>query len=59
LFLKKSVTSFALSLGVGIDIRASTRFRFRALMDYTPVFVNDPASGRRDFVRFSVGVLFH
>ena len=59
LLLKKSDNSFAMALGGGLDIRASKRVSFRALMDYNPVFVHDSASGRRDFVRFSLGVLFH
>ena len=40
-------------------VRASKRVSFRAMMDYNPVFVNDSATGTRDFVRFSLGVLFH
>jgi hypothetical protein len=48
-----------MALGGGLDIRASKRVSFRALMDYNPVFVNDSTSGRRDFVRLSLGVLFH
>ena len=59
LLLKKSDNSFAMALGGGLDIRASKRVSFRAMMDYNPVFVNDSASGTRDFVRFSLGVLFH
>ena len=59
LLLKKSDNSFALGLGGGLDIRASKRVSFRAMMDYNPVFVHDSAGGRRDFVRFSLGVLFH
>ena len=59
LLLKKSDNSFAMGLGGGLDIRASKRVSFRAMMDYNPVFVNDSASGTRDFVRFSLGVLFH
>lgn len=59
LFLKKSDNSFAMALGGGLDIRASKRVSFRALMDYNPVFVNDSSSGTRDFVRLSLGVLFH
>jgi opacity protein-like surface antigen len=59
LFLKKSDNSFAMALGGGLDIRASKRVSFRALMDYNPVFVNDSTSGTRDFVRLSFGVLFH
>jgi opacity protein-like surface antigen len=59
LLLKKSDNSFAMGLGGGLDIRASKRVSFRAMMDYNPVFVNDSATGTRDFVRFSLGVLFH
>jgi opacity protein-like surface antigen len=59
LLLKKNDNSFAMALGGGIDIRASRRVSFRALMDYNPVFVHDSTSGTRDFVRLSLGVLFH
>jgi len=59
LFLKRNDTSFAMALGGGLDIRASKRVSFRALMDYNPVFVNDSTVGTRDFFRFSFGVLFH
>ena len=59
LLLKKSDNSFAMALGGGLDIRASKRVSFRAMMDYNPVFVHDSASDTRDFVRFSLGVLFH
>jgi opacity protein-like surface antigen len=59
LLLKESDNSFAMALGGGLDIRASKRVSFRALMDYNPVFVHDSTSGRRDFVRLSLGVLFH
>jgi len=59
LFLRRNDTSFAMALGGGLDIRASKRVSFRALMDYNPVFVNDSTTGTRDFVRFSLGVLFH
>jgi len=59
LLLKKSDNSFAMALGGGLDIRASKRVSFRALVDYNPVFVNDSTSGTRDFFRFSLGVLFH
>ena len=59
LLFKKSDNSFAMGLGGGLDIRASQRVSFRAMMDYNPVFVHDSASGTRDFVRFSLGVLFH
>ena len=59
LFLRRNDTSFAMALGGGLDIRASKRVSFRALVDYNPVFVNDSTSGTRDFFRFSLGVLFH
>jgi opacity protein-like surface antigen len=59
LFLKNSDNSFAMAVGGGLDIRASKRVSFRALMDYNPVFVNDSTSGTRDFVRLSLGVLIH
>lgn len=59
LLLKKSDNSFALGLGGGFDIRASNRVSFRGALDYNPVFVNDSASGTRDFLRLSLGVLFH
>ena len=59
LFLRRNDTSFAMGLGGGLDIRASKRVSFRAMMDYNPVFVNDSTSGTRDFFRLSLGVLFH
>jgi opacity protein-like surface antigen len=59
LFFRRNDTSFALGLGGGLDIRASNRVSFRAMMDYNPVFVNDSTVGTRDFARFSLGVLFH
>jgi opacity protein-like surface antigen len=59
LLLKNTDNSFAMALGGGLDIRASKRVSFRALMDYNPVFVHDSTGGRRDFVRLSLGVLFH
>jgi len=59
LFLRRNDTSFAMALGGGLDIRASKRVSFRALMDYNPVFVRDSTVGTRDFFRFSFGVLFH
>ena len=59
LLLKKSDNSFAMAFGGGLDIRASKRVSFRAMMDYNPVFVNDSTTGTRDFVRLSLGVLFH
>ena len=57
--VKRNDNSFAMGLGGGLDIRASNRVSFRAMMDYNPVFVHDSTGGRRDFVRFSFGVLFH
>ena len=59
LLFKNTDNSFAMALGGGLDIRASKRVGFRALMDYNPVFVHDSTGGRRDFVRLSLGVLFH
>ena len=59
LFIRRNDSNFAMGLGGGLDIRASTRVSFRAMMDYNPVFVNDSTTGTRDFVRFSLGVLFH
>ena len=59
LISKKRDNSFAMALGGGLDIRASKRVSFRALMDYNPVFVRDSPSGTRDFVRLSLGVLIH
>jgi opacity protein-like surface antigen len=59
LLLKQSDNSFAMGLGGGLDIRASKRVGFRAMVDYNPVFVNDSRTGTRDFVRVSLGVLFH
>lgn len=57
--LKKSDNSFAMALGGGLDIRASNRVSFRGVVDYNPVFVSDPITGRHDFLRLSLGVLFH
>jgi opacity protein-like surface antigen len=59
LFLKKSDNSFAMALGGGLDIRASKRVSFRGVLDYNPVFVNDSTGGTRDFLRLSLGILFH
>ena len=59
LFVRRNDTSFAMALGGGLDIRASNRVSFRAMMDYNPVFVNDSTVGTRDFFRFSLGILFH
>ena len=57
--LKKGDNGFALALGGGLDIRATRRISIRGSTDYNPVFIQDSATGRRDFVRFSLGVLFH
>ena len=57
--LKTSDNGFAMGLGGGLDIRASKRVSFRGMLDYNPVFVNDSTGGRRDFLRLSLGVLFH
>ena len=59
LLLKKSDNSFAMALGGGLDIRATKKMSFRGSLDYNPVFVNDSTTGTRDFVRLSLGVLFH
>ena len=59
LLLKKSDNSFAMAFGGGLDIRVSKRVSFRGVLDYNPVFVNDSTSGTRDFLRLSLGVLFH
>jgi hypothetical protein len=59
LFIRRNDSTFAMGLGGGLDIRASTRVSFRAMMDYNPVFVNDSTTGTRDFVRFSLACLFH
>jgi hypothetical protein len=58
-FLKSSNNGFAMGLGGGLDIRATKRVSFRGQLDYNPVFINDSGSGTRDFVRLSLGVLFH
>lgn len=60
LSLGNSHTNFAMALGGGLDIRATKRVSFRGQMDYNPVFIpNSTFEGRRDFVRISLGVLFH
>ena len=59
LFLRRNENSFAMGLGGGLDIRASNRVSFRAMMDYNPVFTNESSIGRRDLVRISLGVLIH
>ena len=57
--LKKGDNGFALALGGGLDIRATKRISIRGSIDYNPVFIQDSVTGTRDFVRFSLGVLFH
>ena len=59
LLFKKSDDSFAMALGGGLDIRATKRVSFRGSLDYNPVFVNDSVAGTRDFLRLSLGILFH
>jgi opacity protein-like surface antigen len=59
ILLKRSDTGFAMGLGGGLDIRATKRLSFRGQIDYNPVFIPDATSGTRDFVRISLGVLFH
>ena len=58
-FVRRNDNSFAMGLGGGLDIRASNRVSFRAMMDYNPVFINDSSTGTRDLVRISLGVLIH
>jgi hypothetical protein len=48
-----------MALGGGFDIRATKRVSFRGSLDYNPVFVNDSVAGTRDFLRLSLGILFH
>jgi opacity protein-like surface antigen len=59
LFLKRWDTGFAMALGGGLDIRVTKRVSFRGSMDYNPVWINDSIDSRRDFIRLSLGVLFH
>ena len=59
IFLQRRDTGFAMALGGGLDIRATKRLSFRAQLDYNPVFIHDSTNGTRDFVRISLGVLFH
>jgi opacity protein-like surface antigen len=54
--LERSDTSFAMTLGGGLDIRATKRVNFRAQMDYNPIFIKDST---RNLARISLGVLFH
>ena len=57
--LKKSQMGFALAAGGGLDLRATKRVSLRGSIDYNPVFIQDSVTGTRDFVRFSIGALFH
>ena len=57
--LKKSQMGFALAAGGGLDLRATKRVSLRGSIDYNPVFIQDSATDRRNFVRLSLGVLFH
>ena len=57
-----SDTGFAMAFGGGLDIRATRRVSFRAMMDYNPTFIGETDAGRRsrlDHVRISLGILFH
>ncbi|HYL98931.1 MAG TPA: hypothetical protein VEZ90_08240 [Blastocatellia bacterium] len=59
---KASDNAFAIALGGGIDFRVAGRFSLRGSVDYNPVFFGSKdtiATHRQDFVRISVGVLFH
>lgn len=58
---KISKTGFAMAFGGGLDIRATKRVSFRALMDYNPTFIGETDAGDRrrfDNVRISIGILF-
>ena len=59
LVVNETRNSFAMALGGGLDLRATKRVSIRTSMDYNPVFLSDSAGGRRDFLRISLGVLFH
>jgi opacity protein-like surface antigen len=57
-----SDTGFAMAFGGGLDIRATRRVSFRAMMDYNPTFIGETDAGGRsrlDNVRISLGILFH
>jgi opacity protein-like surface antigen len=57
-----SKTGFAMAFGGGLDIRATRRVSFRAMMDYNPTFIGVTDTGGRsrlDHVRLSIGILFH
>lgn len=58
---KNTDTGFAMAFGGGLDIRATRRVSFRALMDYNPAFIGETDTGERkrfDHVRLSIGILF-
>lgn len=58
---KETDTGFAMAFGGGLDIRATRRVSFRALMDYNPAFIGETDFGERrrfDNVRISIGILF-
>lgn len=55
-------TGFAMAFGGGLDIRATRRVSFRAMMDYNPTFIGETDAGGRsrlDHARISLGILFH
>lgn len=57
-----TATGFAMAFGGGLDIRATRRVSFRAMMDYNRTFIGVTDAGRRsrlDHVRISLGILFH
>jgi hypothetical protein len=57
-----SETAFTMAFGGGLDIRATKRISFRALMDYNPTFLKGSeidSRERQDHVRLSLGILFH
>lgn len=59
---KASETGFTMAFGGGLDIRASKRISFRAMMDYNPTFLKGSeidSRERQDHVRLSLGILFH
>jgi len=59
---KASETGFTMAFGGGLDIRATKRIGFRAMMDYNPTFLKGSeidSRERQDHVRLSLGILFH
>lgn len=57
-----SDTGFTMAFGGGLDIRATKRISFRAMMDYNPTFLKGSeidSRERQDHVRLSIGILFH